>query len=154
MVPRRNVWVLAAGLVLAIGFGSSEALAQCSGGGGRGGRPTGSPGALNTASPYAVDPLLALRYSQNVLLAQQTQQQQYQQQLLAAQNQLASARLTLAEQQRQELQEREGLTRSYRMARAEAKRAARAQRAAERLVALQQPQEASQAVELAFVNTN
>ncbi|QEG39744.1 hypothetical protein [Roseimaritima ulvae] len=153
MVARRNVWVLVAGLGLAVWFGSNEAFAQCSGGGGRGGGPTGSPGALNTSSSYAVDPLLALRYSQNVLLAQQLQKQHYQRQRLAAQSQLASVRFAVAEQQRQEVEQREDMALSYRLARAEAKRAARAQRTAERLAALQD-QESSPGVALAFVNTD
>lgn len=137
MIHQRNVLVLVAGLVLAIWAGSDEAIAQCSGGGGgRGGRPTGSPGGLNTASPYAVDPLLALRYSQNALLAQQYQRQ-YQQQLLAAQTQLATVRNTIAKQQRIELSQRDAQTHATRLARAEAKRAARAQRAATRLASLE-----------------
>lgn len=135
MIHRGNLFVVIAGLVLVVWVGSGEAVAQCSGGG-RGGRPTGSLGGLNTASPYTADPLLALRYSQNVLLAQQNQRQ-YQQQLLAAQTQLATVRNTIAEQQRLELSLRDAQTHATRLARAEAKRAARAQRAAERLARLE-----------------
>ncbi len=102
--------------------------------------PSGSATGLNTSFAYAANPLRTNGYLQNQLLARQYQQQllaqRTQQQLLAAQNQIAVASATIAEQQRLARVERESQVIPNRLARAEAKRAARAQRAAARLEAL------------------
>ena len=147
MVRKRNVLFLLAGVGSAVMFSSSEVAAQCSGGGGgRGAMPTGSPTSLTTNTLHSQYPLGSSGYSQGNSLAVQ-----YQQQVLATQRQVASMMYQNAQRQRLAAIQREAKAFPYRLARAEANRAKRAERIAERL---RDQGRSSEAYTFASVNVN
>ncbi|TWU03419.1 hypothetical protein [Neorhodopirellula pilleata] len=146
MVRKRNVLFLLAGVASAVMFSSGEVDAQCSGGGGRGAMPTGSPTSLATSSLYSQNPLASSGYSQGNLMAMQ-----YQQRVLATQRQVASVMYLNAQRQRLAAMQREAQALPYRLARAEANRAKRAERIAERL---REQGRSSEAYTLASVNVD
>ncbi|MCM2369002.1 hypothetical protein [Aporhodopirellula aestuarii] len=115
--------VVAAVVVSAVGLSGNVASAQCSGGGG-GRMPSGSPATLNSA--YA--------YSSNTLTSSPANlAMQYQQRQLLAQSQAYAMAYQTAQQQRLLRQQRNAELQETRLARAEAKRAAKADRIATRL---------------------
>ncbi|MFG0288802.1 MAG: hypothetical protein ACF8CQ_11525 [Rhodopirellula sp. JB044] len=128
----RNVRMFSVALGMATVFvlTGGETMAQCSGGGGGGGRmPTGSPATFNPNAAYASSPLvssaansLAMQYQQSVL----AQRQAY---AMAYQN---------SQQQQLTLRQRNAELYETRLANAEAKRAAKAERIAARLRARNQ----------------
>lgn len=126
---RRGVLVATATL-LSVAFFGGEAFGQCRSRGG--GPPSGSPTSFTSSSQYAQNPYgqnaLVSSYPQNNLIASQ-----YQQQLLAGQRQIASLAYQNTQQQRLASMQSEADVQAYRLARAEAKRAARAERIAARL---------------------
>ncbi|WP_231845698.1 hypothetical protein [Rhodopirellula baltica] len=126
---RRGVLVATATL-LSVAFFGGEAFGQCRSRGG--GPPSGSPTSFTSGSQYAQNPYgqnaLVSSYPQNNLIASQ-----YQQQLLASQRQIASSAYRNTQQQRLALMQSEADVQAYRLARAESKRAARAERIAARL---------------------
>ncbi|WP_404306812.1 hypothetical protein [Neorhodopirellula lusitana] len=126
MVHNPTTWVVVAVFFSMMAWMGGDAFAQCSGG--RGGPPTGSQSTLNSNLAYASNPLISNPYSQTALIANQ-----YQQQSLATQQRVASLTNYYAERERLAAIQREAIARPYRLARAEAKRAARAARIAERL---------------------
>ncbi|WP_461506437.1 hypothetical protein [Rhodopirellula baltica] len=125
---RRGVLVTTATL-LSVAFFGGDAFGQCRSRGG--GPPSGSPTSFTSSSQYAQNPYgqnaLVSSYPQNNLIASQ-----YQQQLLASQRQIASSAYQNT-QQRLALMQGEADVQAYRLARAESKRAARAERIAARL---------------------
>ncbi|WDQ18404.1 hypothetical protein [Rhodopirellula sp. P2] len=126
MNEQRRTFPIAAALLAAAMFGG-DAVAQCRSGGG-GGPPTGSPASFANSSLYSQNRLASSRYPQGNLIAMQ-----YQQQLLATQRQVASMASENTQRQRFAAMQYEAEVRPYRLARAEAKRAARAERIAARL---------------------
>ncbi|WP_236620919.1 hypothetical protein [Rhodopirellula sallentina] len=125
-----RIFSVALGIATVFVLTGSETMAQCSGGGGGGGRmPTGSPTTFNPNAAYASSPLiqstsnpLAMQYQQSVL----AQRQAY---AMAYQN---------SQQQRLALRQRNAELYETRLANAEAKRAAKAERIAARLRARNQ----------------
>ncbi|QDV82053.1 hypothetical protein [Planctomycetes bacterium TBK1r] len=123
MIGKQTMGILVAGLVSVAMCSSDQVVAQCSGGGGRGGgMPTGSATQLNTSLPYSSN-VLASNYPQSLgLMAQQYSAQ--------VQNQIYAMGYQNAQRQRAARIAYEERVRPMRLARAEAKRAARAERIA------------------------
>ncbi|EMI44294.1 hypothetical protein [Rhodopirellula sp. SWK7] len=118
--------VVVTGVVSVAMLSGEVALAQCSGGGGGGGRmPSGSPSTLNSNLGYASNPLIQSSASSLAM--------QYQQRALQAQSQAYALAYQNAQRQRLTLQQRNAELYETRLANAEAKRAARAERIAARL---------------------
>jgi hypothetical protein len=125
-----RVFFLVAAALFSVTFFGGDAFGQCRSRGG--GPPSGSPTSFASSSQYAQKP-----YGQNQLVSSYPQSNliasQYQQQLLANQRQIASLAYQNAQQQRLAAMQGEADVQAYRLARAGAKRAARAERIAARL---------------------
>ncbi|QEF99235.1 hypothetical protein Mal15_32970 [Stieleria maiorica] len=127
MIGRQSVLFLGVGLASLMMFSSGQAVAQCNGGGGSGGgrgggMPTGSATPLIQTNPYATNTLASL-YPQSTVLTPQ----QY---AAGVQNQIQALAYQNALRQRLARAEYEERILPMRLARAEAKRAARAARIA------------------------
>ena len=129
MVSRRHLFPLAIGLVSVLVLLADDASAQCSGGGGRRGpSPTGSNAVLASNLAYSSNPLVANYASPAGGLTGQ-----YQRQVALLQNQINTMVYQNAQRQRLAKAAYDQRVMPMRLARAEAKRAARAERIAERL---------------------
>ncbi|MFG0266399.1 MAG: hypothetical protein ACF8AM_14815 [Rhodopirellula sp. JB055] len=122
---QRVSFLIATALLLAA-FCSSDVVAQCRSGGGR--SPSGSPASYASNSMYPQNALVSNRYSQGNLAALQYQQQQF-----ATQRQVANVAYENVQRQRLAAMQFDTEVHLQRLARAEAKRAARAERIAARL---------------------
>ncbi|MEP0431044.1 hypothetical protein [Rhodopirellula bahusiensis] len=122
----QRVSFLIAAALLSAAFSSNEVVAQCRSGGG--GSPSGSPTSFASNSMYSQNPLVSNGYPQANSMAMQ-----YQQQRLATQRRIASLAYENSQRQRFAAMQYEADMRPQRLARAEAKRAARAERIAARL---------------------
>ncbi|WP_236695991.1 hypothetical protein [Rhodopirellula islandica] len=122
----QRVSFLIATALLSAAFCSSDVVAQCRSGGGR--SPSGSPASYTSNSMYPQNALVSNGYPQGNLAALQYQQQQ-----LASQRQVANVAYENLQRQRLAAMQFETEVQLQRLARAEAKRAARAERIAARL---------------------
>ncbi|QDT07597.1 hypothetical protein K227x_60250 [Rubripirellula lacrimiformis] len=133
MIGNRTGLFLAAGMASMLLGSVDQAAAQCSRGGGGGGPSTGSTMALNSSLPYSSNPLVSNSQSSSYPSSISLMAQQYQQRAAQIQNQGLAIGYQNAERQRLSRIAYEERVRPMRLARAEAKRAARADRIAARL---------------------
>lgn len=121
-----RVSFLVATALLSAAFCSSDVVAQCRSGGGR--SPSGSPASYASNVMYPQNALVSNGYPQGNLAALQYQQRQ-----LASQRQVANVAYENLQRQRLAATQFDTEVQLQRLARAEAKRTARAERIAARL---------------------
>ncbi|TWU48521.1 hypothetical protein Poly51_44210 [Rubripirellula tenax] len=126
---KRNVFYSALGASSVLVLSAGDVSAQCSGGGGGPrGMSTGSPTSLVSNFPYASNSLTSNYPSSSSLMANP-----YQQRVAQVQSQASTMAYQNEQRQRLSTLARDAQAMPFRMARAEAMRAARAERIAARL---------------------